>query len=501
MARPSTKPYEHVVDDGSFTRAPDDLVSSDPLDYPGYPDALEEARSSSGGDESVHAGAATVGGHAVEIAAFDFSFLGGSMGEVAGERVARAMERAAERSTPFILRAATGGARMQEGMRALIQMPKLVAARAALTDAHVVYIAVLGDPSTGGVLASVGALADITIAELGATVGFAGPRVVAAFTGTPPSVLSHTATSALANGMIDMVVATDQVHAAVGGILEVLQSDAPTETTALPDTTVRELDTTVRELDTTVRDIDATARDLDAWDAVRAARSVDRPTGPELARAMSDGFVELRGDRSGTDDRSLIGALARVRGRRVVLLALDRAATPGPGAFRKARRCIALARRLALPIVTLVDTPGADPSESSEAHGIAWEIAGLFDDMLAADVPIISVVTGEGGSGGALAFATGDVILVYEHAIFSVIGPEAAAAILWRDPGRAPDAARALKLTAADLVRMGIADHLLSEPLTNDSVADAVAYHLDRTDGSAPDLGAARRKRWRDLGG
>lgn len=480
MTRPSTKPYQHLVDDGSFTRAPDDLVSSDPLSYPGYPDALAEARTSSGGDESVHAGAATIGGHAVEIAAFDFSFLGGSMGEVAGERVARAMERAAERGTPFVLRTATGGARMQEGMRSLIQMPKLVAVRAALTEAHVPYIAVLGDPSTGGVLASVAALADVTIAELGATVGFAGPRVVAALTGTPPSAPSHTAASALANGMIDMVVATGQMRAAVGGILDTLQSDSPAATTPLPD---------------------ATARDLDAWDAVGAARSHDRPTGPELARAMSDVFVELRGDRSGTDDRSLIGALARVRGRRAVLLALDRAGAPGPGAFRKARRCIVLARRLTLPIVTLVDTPGADPSESSEAHGIAWEIAGLFEDMLAADVPIISVVTGEGGSGGALAFATGDVILVYEHAIFSVIGPEAAAAILWRDPGRAPDAARALKLTAADLVRLGIADHLLSEPLTSDSVADAVAYHLDRTEGSAPDLGAARRKRWRDLGG
>ena len=480
MARRSTKPYQHLVDESSFTRAPDDLVSSDPLSHPGYPDALAEARSSSGGDESVHAGTATIGGHAVEIAAFDFSFLGGSMGEVAGERVARAMERAAERGAPFILRAATGGARMQEGMRSLIQMPKLVAARAALAEAHVVYIAVLGDPSTGGVLASVGALADVTIAELGATVGFAGPRVVAAFTGTPPSALSHTATSALANGMIDMVVATDQVHAAVGGVLEALQSDDPAATTLVPD---------------------ASAGDLDAWDAVEAARALDRPSAPEIARAMSEVFVELRGDRSGTDDRSLIAALARVRGRRAVLLALDRAGAPGPGAFRKARRCIALAQRLALPIITLVDTPGADPSEGSEAHGIAWEIAGLFEDMLTADVPIISVVTGEGGSGGALAFTTGDVILVYEHAIFSVIGPEAAAAILWRDPERAPDAARALKLTAADLVRLGIADHLLSEPLTSASVADAVAYHLDRTDGGAPDRGAARRKRWRDLGG
>jgi acetyl-CoA carboxylase carboxyl transferase subunit beta len=240
---------------------------------------------------------------------------------------------------------------------------------------------------------------------------------------------------------------------------------------------------------------------IDAWEAVAAARSPERPTAPDLAHAMSDAIVELHGDRAGSDDRFLVAALARVRGRRVVLLALDRAGAPAAGAFRKARRCIALARRLGLPIVTLVDTPGADPSEPSEARGIAWEIAGLFDDMLAADVPIISVVTGEGGSGGALAFATGDVMLVYEHSIFSVIGPEAAAAILWRDPERAPDAARALKLTAADLVRLGIADHLLPEPVTSASVADAVAYHLDRITGGAPKgAAAARRKRWRNLG-
>lgn len=480
MAGPSSTPHEHLVDEGSFELAEDDLVSTDPISYPGYADTLAQARSISGGDESVLAGAATIAGHDVEIAAFDFSFLGGSMGEVAGERVARAMERAAQRRVPFVLRAATGGARMQEGMRSLIQMPKLVAARATLSEAHVPYIAVLGDPSTGGVLASAGALADVTVAEVGATVGFAGPRVIAAFTGVPPSAASHTASSALANGMVDMMVASADARPTVGQILDVLGADSPSDTTAPAE---------------------ASPAAVDAWEVVEAARSPDRPTAPDLARAMSDAVVELQGDRAGTDDRRLAAAIARVRGRRVVLLALDRAGSPGPGAFRKARRCIALARRLDLPVVTLVDSPGADPSEPSEAHGIAWEIAGLFEDMLDADVPIISIVTGEGGSGGALAFAAGDVILVYANAIFSVIRPEAAAAILWRDPERAPDAARALKLTASDLLHLGIADHVIPEPLTGASVADAVAYHLDRIHGGASDRGAARRKRWRNLGG
>lgn len=475
----SATPYDNLVDEGSFERARDDLTPSDPLSFPGYPEALATARSSSGSDESVHAGAATIGSHPVEIAAFDFSFLGGSMGEVAGERVARAMERAAAANTPFILRAATGGARMQEGMRSLVQMPKLVAARKALAEAHVPYLAVLGDPTTGGVLASVGALADVTIAEHGATVGFAGPRVVAAFTGTPPSMASHTAASALVNGMVDAVVEPGQVRGAISAILDVLAPDSPADCPAPPATK---------------------AEPLDAWDAVEAARATSRPSGPGLARDMSEAYAELHGDRAGADDGSLFCTLARVRGRRVVLMALDRSAAPGPGAFRKARRCLRVAGRLRLPVVTLVDTPGADPSEPSEAGGIAWEIAALFDDMLSAGIPVVSIVLGEGGSGGALAFATADVLLAYQDAIFSVIGPEAAAAILWRDKDRAPEAARALKLTAADLVELGIADGLLAAPVSATSMADAVAYHLDRTTGPG-DRGAARRERWRNLGG
>lgn len=480
MPKRSATPYDNLVDEGSFERARDDLVSTDPLSFQGYPDALEAARSSSGSDESVHAGRATIGDHEVEIAAFEFSFLGGSMGEVAGERVARAMERAAERNAPFILRAATGGARMQEGMRSLIQMPKLVAARRALAEAHVPYIAVLGDPTTGGVLASVGALADVTIAEQGATVGFAGPRVVAAFTGTAPSMASHTSASALVNGMVDVVVDSEQVRGAVAALLDVLAPDSPTAGVT-PATT--------------------TSASLDAWDAVEAARAEGRPAGPDLAQGMSEAFVELHGDRAGTDDPALCAALARVHGRSIALLALDRSIAPGPGAFRKARRCLRMADRLQIPVVTLVDTPGADPSEPSEAGGIAWEIAALFDEMLTADIPIVSVVTGEGGSGGALAFATADILLAYEDTIFSVIGPEAAAAILWRDKERAPEAARALKLTAADLVTLGIADGMLAAPLSATSVADAVAYHLDRMTDGPKNKGAARRERWRNFGG
>lgn len=471
-------PFEHLIDDGSFKLSRDSLVSADPLSFPDYGAALESSRSVSGVDDSVSAGAATILGHPLEIAGFDFSFLGGSMGEVAGERVARAIERAVERGVPFVLRAASGGARMQEGMKSLIQMPKLVAARMALADAHLPYVAVLGDPTTGGVLASIGALADVTLAESGAIVGFAGPRVVESVTGALPSSSSHTASSALGNGMVDSVVRMEEVRTAIGDLLEVLSPDNP-EPVETP--------------------MDGDPAALDPWEAVEAARSDDRPTGPQLARAMCSHAFGLRGDRAGIDDPLLYALIGRINGRRALVIALDRKGTPGPGAFRKAKRCLLLAQRLRLPVVTIIDTRGADPSEASEAAGIAWEIGALFEAMLSTTVPLVACVTGEGGSGGALAFATGDVLLIYEKAIFSVIGPEAAAAILWRDSDRAPEAARALKLTANELKRLGIADAVLAEPPTGENLADAVAYHLDRID-PRTDLVARRRERWRTRG-
>lgn len=471
-------PFEHLIDEGSFKMARDSLVSADPISFPDYGAALESSREASGTDDSVSAGAATILGHPVEIAGFDFTFLGGSMGEVAGERVARAIDRAIDRKVPFVLRAASGGARMQEGMKSLVQMPKLVAARATLADAHLPYIAVLGDPSTGGVLASIGALADVTLAESGATVGFAGPRVVESVTGALPSSSSHTASSALGNGMVDSVVRIEEARTTIGDLLEILCPDDPTAVTA---------------------PLEVDPATLDPWAAVEAARSEDRPTGPQLARAMCQHAFGLRGDRAGKDDPLLYAVIGRIHGRRALVMALDRRGTPGPGAFKKAKRCLLLAERLQLPVVTIVDTRGADPSEESEADGIAWEIAALFEAMLSTAVPVVACVTGEGGSGGALAFATGDVLLIYEKAIFSVIGPEAAAAILWRDSERAPEAARALKLTATELKRLRIADAVLPEPPTGEGLAEAVAYHLDRIDPGA-DLVAQRRERWRTRG-
>lgn len=466
-----------IVDDGSFEPVLDGLVSRDPLGYPGYRHALEAA-----GREPLDAGPARIAGRAVEVAVFDFAVMGGSMGEVVGERVARAFERATDRAVPFVLMIATGGARMQEGMVSLAQMPKLVAARIEAGRARVPFVAVLGDPTTGGVLASVGNLADVTLAVEGATIGFAGPRVVHRFTGEPLPAGTHSAAFALRHGLVDGVVSEADVRSHIARVLEALAPDDADPADESPGP--------------------VPGPPQDPWATLLAIRSGDRPRPPQLAVAIGDASVGLRGDRSGVDDPAVVCMLTRIGGRRAVVVAVDPEHSPGPGAYRKTRRALDVAVRLGIPVVTLIDSRGADPSPEAEQSGIAAEIAATFESMLTAAVPIVSVVTGEGGSGGALAFATGDVLLAYSDSIFTVLDVEAAAEILWRDATRAPEAARLLKIGALDLLKFGIADGLIPGPPEAGSLKRAVTYHLARlsTENSDERRTAIRRRRWRTVG-
>ena len=475
-----TKAHEKLVDEGSFVANDGDLPIANLLDFPEYEKSLRAAQEGTGESESVTTGRAVVGGHEIEFASFNFEFLGGSMGSVAGELLARAIERAAKEQRPFVLRCATGGARMQEGMKSLAQMPKIVAARIELARAHMPYVVLFDHPTTGGVLASLGALADVTFAIRGATIGFAGPRIVEQFTGHALAEGSHTAESALHNGLVDRVVTDEEARSVLIKTLGVLSADVPVEVEA--------------------RALAVDDADIDEWDIVRSARASERASGPDLAHDICDETVELRGDRSGSDDSALHCIVGRVAGRKAVVIATGRATAPTAAGLRKARRCIEVAGRLNLPVVTIVDTTGADPSEDSEASGVAWEIARLFESVLTVPVPVVSVVTGEGGSGGALALAVADALVAYSGSFFSVINPESAAEILWRDASRAPEAARALKLSATDLVRLGIADEIVAEPLSGESLRRVVAYHLDRLTGgdlTRHELALERQRRWR----
>lgn len=407
-----------------------DVLGDDPLAFPGYSPPAEE---------SVLTGRTR--SYALIHGRFDV--VGGSMGAAHGERVVRAYRRAAEEGLPVVVVATSGGARIQEGMLSLIQMARTAAAARAHADAGLLQVAVLRGPTTGGVLASYAGLADVRAAEPGATVGFAGPRVAELVTGKRLPAGSHTAESAYQAGVVDAVVLRAAqpawVEAALGlGPDEGPAAEQPAAERPSPPPT-------------------PAAGRTGAWDEVQQARHPGRTTGWGWAQRLCSQWTPLH-----APDPCIRAGIASLGGRRLVVVAMDRS-RPGPRGYRLARRAISLAGRLGLPLLTLVDTPGAEPGPEAEAGGIAGEIARTLAAMADLAVASVSICVGEGGSGGALALAFADRLLMLEHSVFSVISPEAAAVILDRTERSAPQRAGHLKLTSGDLLSLGVIDEVIQE--------------------------------------
>jgi acyl-CoA carboxylase subunit beta len=427
----------------------------DPLGFPGYVEKLAAARA--GGDaHAVDVGLLTLGEVEVVAARGRFDVLAGSMGRTHGSYIATAMAYAREHRLPFVALTSSGGARMQEGMLSLVQMARAAEGIRALREAGVPALTHLGHPSTGGVFASYASLGDVVLADPDATVGFAGPRVAEAVTGAPVGPDSHHGRSAFASGLVDGLATPDEAPAllaAWAGLLHPARRGG-----RLP----------------TVRTTEHATVELEPGDVVRRTRAPGRPSARTLLGAVFDGSLELSGDRAGHRDPVAVAGVARLGARTVVVVGFDRDATnrhgrrglPGAVAFRTVQRALTLARRHGLPVIALIDTNGADPSPTSEAAGVASAIAETFVAMLSVDAPTIGVVTGEGGSGGALAIGATDRLLIQDDAFFSVISPEGAATILHRDAGRADDVVGHLRLRAQDLLGLGIVDGVLPGPTT-----------------------------------
>jgi acetyl-CoA carboxylase alpha subunit len=440
-----------------------DLISADPLGFPGYAEALVEATG-----ESVRTGLARSGSAEVVIIQSDFDMFGGTMGAVAGEKIVRAFQRATDRKLPVVAVTQTGGARMQEGMAALIQMPRTATAADQHARSGLLSAIVYRSPTTGGVYASWASLLDIRAAEPGGTLGFAGPRVVRQVTGEMPPAGSHTAESAYAAGLIDALVERANqatwVSAVLGSVDWPLTVADPGRIPAAAPA----------------------APPASAPASIAQARDRSRPSGLEWASALCSSWVELRGQ-----DPAIRAGLARIEGQRVVVVAMDRyadgigAARPGPAAYRLARRAVGLADRIRLPLLTLIDTPGAEPGPAAERDGIAAEIAAMLQAMARLPMPSVAICVGEGGSGGAMALGHADRLLMLPGSVFSVISPEGAAAILYRDASRADELIGPLRLASGDLTSLGIADGILPE-LTSDRIGTLRQAVADA-------LGVARR--------
>ena len=474
----ATQRIEQLLDPGSMEPLDLPVLTVDPLgfiDSRPYPDRLREARERTGLAEAVVCARGTIGEQPVVIAVMDFRFLGGSLGAAVGELITQAAETSLRARIPLLIVTASGGARMQEGAIALMQMAKTSAALRRLDDAGVLTISLITDPTFGGVAASFATLCDVILAEPHARLGFAGPRVILQTIGQtlPPGF--QTAEFLFERGLLDAVKPRAELR---GTLARLLASGAGACRGDRMSGRLFEEDPVVRRPDP--------SGERDAWSAVRRARDLHRPTTLDYFTRILEDFEELHGDRMSGDCPAIVGGMGRLDGVPVVAIGHQKGHTIGdltargfgmatPAGYRKAARLMRLAVKLGLPVVTLVDTPGAYPGVEAEERGQSVAIAENLRLMAGLNVPIVTVVTGEGGSGGALALAVADEVLICENAVYSVISPEGCASILWKDPAAAPVAATALRIDAQGLLDLGVVDGIVPEPDGGARVTDPEA--------------------------
>ena len=455
--------YERIrmtVDEDSFEEWEKDMEFVNPLEFKGYEEKVKSLKEKTGLSEAVVTGKASIEGNPAVIAVCDGRFLMASMGQVVGEKITRAVERATKEQLPVIIFACSGGARMQEGIVSLMQMAKTAAALKRHSDAGLLYVSVLTDPTTGGVTASFAMLGDVILAEPKALIGFAGPRVIEQTIGEKLPKGFQRSEFLLEHGFIDRIVERKEMRTVLGNILQ-MHHTAQNPVIQKPVQTVEKERQSVQE--------------KDAWERVTISRKNDRPVGQDYIRTLFSDFLEFHGDRCYGDDPAIIGGIARFAGIPVTVIAQAKGKStkenvahhfgmPSPEGYRKALRLMKQAEKFKRPILLFVDTPGAFCGIEAEERGQGEAIARNLFEMSSMKVPVLSVVIGEGGSGGALALAVADEVWMLENAIYSVLSPEGFASILWKDSKRASEAAAVMKLTAADLKKLGVIEAVIAEP-------------------------------------
>ncbi len=455
--------YERIrmtVDEDSFEEWEKDMEFVNPLEFKGYEEKVKSLKEKTGLSEAVVTGKASIEGNPAVIAVCDGRFLMASMGQVVGEKITRAVERATKEQLPVIIFACSGGARMQEGIVSLMQMAKTAAALKQHSDAGLLYVSVLTDPTTGGVTASFAMLGDVILAEPKALIGFAGPRVIEQTIGEKLPKGFQRSEFLLEHGFIDRIVERKEMRTVLANILQMHQNFKGSVTQSPIQTVEKERQSVQKK---------------DAWERVTISRKNDRPVGQDYIRTLFSDFLEFHGDRCYGDDPAIIGGIARFAGIPVTVIAQAKGKStkenvahhfgmPSPEGYRKALRLMKQAEKFKRPILLFVDTPGAFCGIEAEERGQGEAIARNLFEMSSMKVPVLSVVIGEGGSGGALALAVADEVWMLENAIYSVLSPEGFASILWKDSKRASEAAEVMKLTAADLKKLGVIEAVIAEP-------------------------------------
>lgn len=495
-----------VADKGTFEEWDKGLENTNPLDYPGYPEKIESLKERFKLDEAVTTGKCQIHGEEAVLCVCDTRFLMGSMGYVMGEKITRAVEKATEQKLPVIIFTCSGGARMQEGMVSLMQMAKTSAALQKHSEAGLLYITVLTDPTTGGVTASFAMLGDIILAEPGALVGFAGPRVIEQTIGQKLPEGFQRSEFLVEHGLIDGIIQRQDMKDTLAKLLQMHHKVKREEALILTKLAIPQKKTKDQE--------------MEAWDRVLTARSAERPTALDFINEIFVDFEEFHGDRHYGDDGATVGGIAYLDGCPVTVIGQQKGRTtkdnikrnfgmPSPEGYRKALRLMKQAEKFGRPIINFVDTPGAFPGLEAEEHGQGEAIARNLMEMSALKVPVLSIVIGEGGSGGALALAVANEVWMMENATYTILSPEGFASILWKDSARASEAATLMKVTAKDLKEMKIIDKVIPEPkpVSNENLLEIckiMRKHIrnfinDNLDKPGEQLAEERYERFRNM--
>ena len=478
---------EMLIDEGTFEEWNAHMDFSNPLNFPGYEKKVQATKERTKLNEAIITGKGRIGGQETAFGVCDARFFMSSMGHIMGEKITQMVERATKEQLPVIIYACSGGARMQEGIVSLMQMAKTSAALKRHHEAGQLFISVLTDPTTGGVTASFAMLGDIILAEPNALIGFAGPRVIEQTIRQKLPEGFQRAEFLLEHGFVDKIVERKDQKEVLSQILRLHQK------TDLSNPPQSSLSGAAREpfmsgdlfnLDPVKKDrrkknIDKTSKILSAnektaWDTVQLSRASGRPVATDYIESIFDDFIEFHGDRYFHDDPAIVGGIASFHGMPVTVIGQQKGKNtkdnikcnfgmPSPDGYRKALRLMKQAETFKRPVICFVDTPGAFCGLEAEERGQGEAIARNLFEMASLTVPVLSIVIGEGGSGGALAMAVANEVWMLENSIYSILSPEGFASILWKDSKKAPDAARVMKITASDLYERGLIEEIISE--------------------------------------
>lgn len=491
---------ESIADKDTFTEWDDDIGETNPLSTPGYEKKIEALRQATELHEAVVTGRCKIGGIDSVLCVMDTRFMMASMGQVVGEKITRAVERATEERLPVIIFCASGGARMQEGIISLMQMAKTSAALERHSKEGLLYVSVLTDPTTGGVTASFAMLGDIILAEPGALIGFAGPRVIEQTIGQKLPEGFQRAEFLEEHGFVDAVVRRGDMKDTLSKILKLHSKGEFTPSgIKVPKKKGKKAKHT-------------------PWEKVMISRGKDRPIADDYIEKIFPDFTEFKGDRYYRDNKAVRCGIATFAGIPVTVIAQAKGSNtkknierdfgmPSPDGYRKALRAMKQAEKFSRPVICLVDTPGAFCGIQAEERGEGEAIARNLAAMSSLKTPILSIVISEAGSGGALAIAVADKVFMLENSIYAILSPEGYASILWKDSKRADEAASEMKLTADDLLDLKVIDGIIAEPedLSRKTVGEVVpgmiscieSFIKETKDISAEDLISSRYGRFR----